>query len=176
MEYPVPDPLEVEQIHNAVIDVTQFPGGDLGEKINNAIAEHGRDDITYLAKGGEYTISTVADLTDFHNAIFDFRGAYIHLATADKASIDLSDSWDYKFLFGILEGDETDTPSCGILSPTQVDVPSSTGSGDQRAGGPERKWIMGNAMWGSYKYAPLIHQGRERTRIMGDFSNDNNQG
>ena len=131
--------------------------------------------MVYNVKPGTYTLSTSADLTDHRGFSVDLSGTFITLATGGQPAFDLTDSWDYYFTFSRLIGDSSSPPSTGILSATTGDD-ATTGTQGAKAGGHERKWVQGGAMWGDYQFAPLYHADRERARFSGDFANDNDQG
>lgn len=161
---------------NRRLCVTQFDGADLGEQINSAVATiPDREDAYLYAEAGEHTLSTPADLTDFHGLTVDLSGTFINIATDGQPGFDLTDSWDWHFNFERMNGDTSTPPSSGILIGATSDF-ERTGTGDAKGGGHERKWLSGGVMWGNYQYAPVWKAGRERCRIEGDYANDASQG
>jgi len=143
LAYPFCESLSTEESDNAV-NVNNFGGADLGEKINNAVAAHGRENVVYNVKPGVYTLSTSADLTDHRGFSVDLSGTFITLATGGRPAFDLTDSWDYYSTFSRLVGDSTNPPSTGILSATTGDDPE-TGTKGAKAGGPKRKLDTGRS-------------------------------
>lgn len=176
--------VNTERVNNRVC-VTQYSGNDLGEMINNARSDLDADsthdtidyyeDLYLYAEPGEYTLSTPANLTTMLGSVFDFRGCHITLQTDGEVAFDLAESWDYQFHASRIYGDPNNPPSSGLLV-TNTDTQSAGANEDTQTGGPERKWHNVQAMWGYYDYAPIYLQGRERTKITGNYANDASQG
>lgn len=156
------------------IQPQNYPGDDLGEQINNAVSDLDDRQEVHIKVTGKQTISTPADLTDFRRVYFDGMGASLTVATADSIALDFTDSIDVRVAISELFGDSTDTPQAAILR-GEADENSDI----ERDGadiGPERAWYWCGQAWGYWDYAPLIHLGRERTRVSGDWTNNSSQG
>jgi len=136
--------LNPEQIRNT-IDVTTYSGGDLGVQFNNAIAEHGKQNVRYVVGTDSGTISTAVDLTDAQNVVVDLRGANIDINNPGGIGFDTCGMWRSEFYVGEL----TSTDSlCAILHA------GATYNGDHFK-------VKGDTIAGAFDYAPIIHLGGE---------------
>lgn len=167
--------LHTEQGPNAqTVHPQNYSGGDLGEQLDNCLADVGRKNL-HIDITGSHTLSTTPDLGNLENVYFDGQGAAITVKTAGQAGLDFYDYRDLEISISELRGDATDTPTSGILCSNPSGGGTVTEEEFNESKG-ERLWVHCTQTVGHFDYAPVFVHGRERNRITGDWQNNGPQG
>jgi hypothetical protein len=160
--------VHAERVGRRQVHPENYAGDDLGEKINNALADVGKTGVHIKTNGAEHDLTTTADLTETENVFLDLRGTRVWIKTTDSVGFDWTDSQDVRMEWGQLFGDETDTPDIGILHANADAGPE----GPWGQSGQERNRFLGGNMAGHYNVAPVFHHGREITEWTGYYLNN----
>jgi hypothetical protein len=159
--------LHAERVGRRQVHPENYAGDDLGEKINNALADVGKTGVHIKTNGDKHDLTTTADLTDTENVFLDLRGTRVWIKTTDSVGFDWTDSQDARMEWGQLFGDETDTPDIGILHANADAGPEEP----FEQSGQERNRFLGGNIAGQFNYAPVFHHGREITEWTGYYLN-----
>lgn len=143
-----------------VVNVTSYPGDDLGERWNNAVEAQGQvDKRVWWVPPGEYRLTTPVDLTGnrfegiARSVGIACRGAFISLETDGRPAFDVSDVGGLRADFGYCLGHRDRGPNVGLVV------------GDRAPhGGPEGKFITG-VFNEYYTTAAVYVHGREHVTI-----------